>query len=313
MTRGKWNSLTRNSTKWVLLAVVLAGAWGCSKPDYDGNRVKDAASGHRPSQIEWGNIFLEGNNDKYPQDSAKAAQWFMLAGTETNYTVASGESRWQVNDRFGIPLELIRAANPDVDMNRIKGGEKIVIPGARIAQFNLGMLYEQGKGVKKDHPLAAKWHTRAAKAGLADAQFALGYLLEKGTASGTILDTPDFVNAVHWYSRAANQGFGPAQQNLAQLFMKGQGTTQDLVQAYKWFALAGRNAKAYQMPLSSKARFKKELSEKEWAAKLNHDEKLKETEKNMATATARLEGAMPPADITRAKQLVETFVAKREK
>ena len=33
----------------------------------------------------------------------------------------------------------------------------------------------------------------------------------------------------------------------------------------------------------------------------------------MAAATARLEGAMPPADLTRAKQLVETFVAKREK
>jgi hypothetical protein len=308
MTRG-----ILNSTKLGLLVAVLAGAWGCKDPDYDGNREKDAATGHRPSQIEWGVIFLEGNKEKYPQDSAKAAQWFELAGTATNYTVKSGESRWQVNNRFGIPLELIREANPEVDMNRIKGGEEILIPGARIAQFNLGMLYEQGKGVKKDLPSAAKWHTRAAKAGLADAQFALGYLLEKGTANGTVLDTPDFVDALHWYSRSANQGFGPAQQNLAQLYMKGQGATQDLVQAYKWFTLAGRNAKEYQMSSSTKARFKKKLSEEEWAAKLKHDEMLKETEKNMTTATARLEGAMPAADLTRAKQLVETFVAKREK
>jgi len=308
MTRGIWNSI-----KWGLLAAVLAGAWGCKKPDYDGNREKDAASGHRPSQIEWGNIFLEGNNKKYPQDSTKAAQWFELAGTETNYTVKSGESRWQVNDRFGIPLELIREANPEVDMNRIKGAEKIVIPGARIAQFNLAMLYEEGKGVKKDHPLAAKWHTHAAKAGLADAQFALGFLLEKGTASGTILDTPDLVNAVHWYSRAANQGYGPAQQNLAPLFLKGQGTPKDFVQAYKWFTLARRNAKEYQMSPGTKARFKKKLSEKEWAAKVEHDEKLKKAEENMATATDQLEGSMPAADVTRAKQLVETFVAKREK
>ncbi len=313
MTRGKWNSKKRNSANLVLLVAVLSSAWGCKKPDYDGNRVKDAASGHRPSQIEWGNIFLEGNNKKYPQDSVKAAQWFMLAGTETNYTVKSGESRWQVNDRFGIPLELIREANPEVDMNRIKGGEEITIPGARIAQFNLGMLYEQGKGVKKDHALAAEWHTRAAKAGLADAQFALGYLLEKGTASGTVLDTPDFSGAVHWYSRSANQGFGPAQQNLAQLHLKGQGTSRDLTLAYKWFTLAKRNAKEYQMTPSTKARFKKELSDKEWAAKVKHDEMLKETEKNMETATDRLEGTMPAADVTRAKQLVETFVAKREK
>ena len=301
------------SAKLGLLVAVLVGAWGCSKPDYDGNRETDAASGHRPSQIEWGIIFLEGNKAAYPKDPAKAARWFELAGTTTNYTVANGESRWQINDRFGIPLELIREANPKVDFNRIKGGEKIVIPGARIAQFNLGMLYEQGKGVKKDHKRAADWHLLAAKAGLADAQFALGYLLEKGKANGTVLDTPDFVGAVHWYSRAANQGFGPAQQNLGQLHMKGQGTARDLTLAYKWFALAGRNAKEYQMSPSTKARFKKELSDEEWKAKENRDEQLKETQKNMEAATEKMAGAMSTADLSRAKQLVETFVAKREK
>ena len=295
------------------LVVVLLGVWGCSKPDYDGNREKDAASGHRPSQIEWGIIFLEGNTAAYPKDPATAARWFELAGTATNYTVANDESRWQINDRFGIPLELIREANPDVDMNRIKGGETVVIPGARIAQFNLGMLYEQGKGVKKDHKRAADWHLLAADAGLADAQFALGYLLEKGTAAGTVLDTPDFAGAVHWYSRAANQGFGPAQQNLAQLHMKGQGTARDLTLAYKWFALAGRNAKEYQMSSSTKKKFKKESSDEEWKAQEARNDKLKETQKNMEAATQKMAGAMPEADLLRAKQLVETFVAKREK
>ena len=295
------------------LVVVLLGVWGCSKPDYDGNREKDAASGHRPSQIEWGIIFLEGNKAAYPKDPAKAARWFELAGTATNYTVASNESRWQINDRFGIPLELIREANPDVNMNRIKGGETVMIPGARIAQFNLGMLYEQGKGVKKDHKRAADWHLLAADAGLADAQFALGYLLEKGTAAGTVLDTPDFAGAVHWYSRAANQGFGPAQQNLAQLHMKGQGTARDLTLAYKWFALAGRNAKEYQMSSSTKKKFKKESSDEEWKAQEARNDKLKETQKNMEAATQKMAGAMPEADLLRAKQLVETFVAKREK
>ena len=295
------------------LVVVLLGVWGCRKPDYDGNREKDAASGHRPSQIEWGIIFLEGNKAAYPKDPAKAARWFELAGTATNYTVANDESRWQINDRFGIPLELIREANPDVDMNRIKGGETVVIPGARIAQFNLGMLYEQGKGVKKDHKRAADWHLLAADAGLADAQFALGYLLEKGTAAGTVLDTPDFAGAVHWYSRAANQGFGPAQQNLAQLHMKGQGTARDLTLAYKWFALAGRNAKEYQMSSSTKKKFKKESSDEEWKAQEARNDKLKETQKNMEAATQKMAGAMPEADLLRAKQLVETFVAKREK
>ncbi len=296
----------------LIILTGLVGTWGCGKPDYDGNRKKDAAAGHRPSQIEWGNLFLEGNNKKFPQDSPKAARWFELAGTATNYTVKSGESRWQLNDRFGIPLELIREANPEVNLNRLKGGEDLVIPGARIAQFNLGMLYEQGKGVKKNNQKAAQWHLRAAKAGLADAQFALGYLMEKGTAHNAIVDTPDYVDAVHWYSRAANQGFGPAQQNLGQLYMKGQGTTQNLVQAYKWFVLAGRNAKEYQMTPSTQARLKKELPEKEWNAKVKRDEQLKQTQASMEDAAKAVARAMPPASLTRAEQLVETFVAKRE-
>ena len=67
------------------------------------------------------------------------------------------------------------------------------------------------------------------------------------------------------------------------------------------------------MPPESKARFKKKLTEKEWDEKVKRDELLKETQKNMETATERLEGAMPPEDLSRAKQLVKTFVAKREK
>jgi len=308
MARGKWHTKQLG-----LLAVLLAGAWGCSKPDYDGNRIKDAETGHRPSQIEWGVIFQVGNKEKYPKDLAKAARWFELAGTPTNYTVKRGESRWQINDRFGVPLELIREVNPEINMNRIKGGETIVIPGARIAQFNLAMLYEQGKGVKKDHVEAARWHKLAAESGLADAQFALGHLLEKGTASGTITDEPNYVNAVHWYSRAANQGFGPAQQNLAQMHLKGLGTTKDFVQAYKWFALAGRNAKEYQMTPSTRARKKKEMSESEWKEQVERDNKLKATQENMELATRRLKDSMPDSDLARAMQLVETFVPKREK
>lgn len=305
--------LARGMEKWVPLAMAMAGMWGCGKPDYDGNRVKDAAAGHRPSQIEWGVIFLEGTKPKYPKDAAKAAQWFKLAGTATNYTVRSGETRWQINERFGIPLELIREANPELNLNQIKGGEELVIPGARIAQFNLGMLYEQGKGVKQSFPEAVKWHRKAAEAGLADAQFALAWLHESGKADGTIVDTPDYVDAVHWYGRAANQGFGPAQQNLGQLHMKGHGTPQDMVQAYKWFALAGRNAKEYQMTPSTRARLKEELSEPEWDARVKRDEQLKKTQKSMEEAVETVSGAMSPAERTRAQQLVDTFVAKRER
>ncbi len=296
--------------------LVLAGMMGgCSKPDFDGNRERDAAEGHRPSQIEWGNIYLEGTHEKYPQDFAKAAEWFRKASVELKYTVAKGESRFQINDRFGVPLELIRKANEGVDFYKLKGGEEITIPGARIAQFNLAMLYEQGKGVKQDFPEAVKWHRKAADAGLPEAQFALAWLLETGKAADTLKPLPDFTAAVHWYSRAANQGHGPAQQNLGQMHLKGNGTPQSYVQAYKWFTLAGRTAQNGQMTESTRRRLKRELSAEEFQAREKRDAQLMKIEQDMLGdegAVAKLTDAMQAANIERAKQLADTFVAKRE-
>ena len=50
------------------------------------------------------------------------------------------------------------------------------------AQFNLGVMYEVGQGVKQDDFEAVKWYRQAAEQGEANAQAILGfsYLLGKG-------------------------------------------------------------------------------------------------------------------------------------
>lgn len=48
------------------------------------------------------------------------------------------------------------------------------------AQFELGLRYSEGEGVKKNAKEAAKWMLRAAQSGLPPAQYRMGVLYERG-------------------------------------------------------------------------------------------------------------------------------------
>jgi len=54
--------------------------------------------------------------------------------------------------------------------------------GQARAQFNLGVLYDDGRGVPQDHREAAKWFRLAAEQGNATAQNNLGLMFERGEA-----------------------------------------------------------------------------------------------------------------------------------
>ena len=53
--------------------------------------------------------------------------------------------------------------------------------GNAIAQCNLGVMYDKGRGVPQDYAEAVKWYRLAAEQGHADAQFKLGimYTMER--------------------------------------------------------------------------------------------------------------------------------------
>jgi uncharacterized protein len=70
--------------------------------------------------------------------------------------------------------------------------------GYRLAQYTLGLMYEQGQGVPQDYTQAIKWFGRAAVRGVPQAQFELGMLYANG------LGVPqDFILAHAWVNLAA--------------------------------------------------------------------------------------------------------------
>ena len=71
-----------------------------------------------------------------------------------------------------------------------------------IAHYYLGQLQQRGLGTKKNGAAALRSFTVAAEAGLHQAMFALGKLLERGC--GSVEPNPDL--AIQWYSKAAALG-----------------------------------------------------------------------------------------------------------
>ncbi len=70
--------------------------------------------------------------------------------------------------------------------------------GLAVAQNNLGIMYDTGRGVPQDYAEAVKWYRRAAEQGQASAQLNLGAIYHEGQGV-----PQDYVQAHMWYTLAA--------------------------------------------------------------------------------------------------------------
>ena len=100
-------------------------------------------------------------------------------------------------------------------------------------QNNYGVMYMDGKGVKRDYAVALQWFSRSASAGSSLGQNNLGGLYRDGKGVNR-----DYAKAVTFFQAAAAQGNPAAQVNLGLMEMNGQGTRPDPVRAYMWFDVA---------------------------------------------------------------------------
>jgi S1-C subfamily serine protease len=105
--------------------------------------------------------------------------------------------------------------------------------GLADAQFFLGMMFDNGKGVREDKDMALTWYRQAAAQGHINAQYYLGvkYLRGDGVAA-------DLAQSLAWYRRAAAQGDSSAQFALGESYEHGRGAAADLREAQAWYEKA---------------------------------------------------------------------------
>jgi len=110
---------------------------------------------------------------------------------------------------------------------------KSALQGNALAQFNLGMLYVDGRGVRQSYIKAARWFEKAAAQGIAPAQVHLGILYSDGRGVGR-----DYQKAQQWLLKAADQGNANAMTSLGILYELGLGVPRNRITAYALYMLA---------------------------------------------------------------------------
>ena len=92
--------------------------------------------------------------------------------------------------------------------------------------FNIGTLYDNGKGVQQDYAEAKRWYEKAAAAGLSNAMFMIGFLYDTGKGV-----RQDYSEAKRWYEKAAAAGMIEATFAIGALYEMGHGVPQDYAEA----------------------------------------------------------------------------------
>ena len=87
------------------------------------------------------------------------------------------------------------------------------------AQFNMGVIYDEGAGVSQDLAVAAEWYEKAAQQGFVDAQANLGMMYYHGQGVPC-----DHTKAAGWLQMAADQGDAEARDLIKKLSADSQGT-----------------------------------------------------------------------------------------
>jgi uncharacterized protein len=187
---------------------------------------KAAAHGH--IQAQWQLGFVHEMGRVVPRDDRQAAAWYRRAATHPGADPES--SRFKAAAQFKLGQMLIegRGVRRDTSAGLAMLGQAAE-SGDPHFQWMLGEQYAQGQVTARDDQRALLWFRRAADQGDGNGQLALGRAYAEGR--GVAVDKPE---AARWYLAAAQTGAYGARLPLALAYHHGDGVPRDDAAAYLW-------------------------------------------------------------------------------
>jgi len=107
------------------------------------------------------------------------------------------------------------------------------VQGYALAQFNIGVAFEKGRGISRNLQEAYKWYRKAAEQGNPKAAFNLGMLYFDGR--GVV---KNYEKAHKWFIQSALRNNSRAMYAIGRLYHYGLGVTKDSKQAVVWYQKA---------------------------------------------------------------------------
>jgi len=111
--------------------------------------------------------------------------------------------------------------------------------GVAEAQNNLGFLFQNGLGVRRNYNTAIKWYQSAADQGLAEAEHNLGILNYRGHGVAQ-----SYSIARRWFNKAAKKGLRDSHYMLGLIFYKGEDVQVSLERASRHFTISASSGDA---------------------------------------------------------------------
>jgi TPR repeat protein len=125
--------------------------------------------------------------------------------------------------------EVLAADRPGNEQATLAGYRRAADNGDAAAQYALGRMYLEGRGVKSSSAEAFIWFSKAALRNNPGAEFELSVMFASG--SGT---TRDPAQARLWLTRSAAAGYEPAELQLSGYYERGEVVAKDLDEALSW-------------------------------------------------------------------------------
>jgi len=206
------------------------------------------------AQLNLGIMYIHG--DGTTRDMGKARYWIEKAINGDNTEISQfasmiykEESLWQYSDStyscsqpdslqyysydLKEGIDFFESGEHEKALNIFR---RLAEKGDPEAQFNLGLMYDNGMGLMQNSEKALKWYKASAKQDFPKAQNNLGMMYDYGR--GVVQDKTE---AVKWYKLAAAQGDLNAQCTLGVMYTNGEGVRKDINQAINWWKLAAKS------------------------------------------------------------------------
>ncbi len=186
---------------------------------------KAAGQGNATAQNNLG--FMYENGKAVAKSDEKAIEWYQKAADQGNTEAqkALGEGRLK---EF---IERQKEYNKKLALAQL---------GDATAQYSLGEMFYQGKGVVQSYAKAIECYMKAAHQGNADAQYALGVAYEngKGVVKHEVKANEWFQKAAESYQKSAMQGNSDSSRSLGAIYKEGKGVAKHDAKANEWFQKA---------------------------------------------------------------------------
>lgn len=208
-----------------------------------------------PAMTLLGELYANGFGVR--QDWAKAAEWYRLASARGDAQAAYALAMLTLDGRgvakdlnagrqlletaapkvpaaaYNLGLILLAENKAEADRRAVELFRQAAEASEPEAQYAMGVLFKQGRGVPRDPVQAAMWMSLGAEARNAAALVEYAIMLFNGEGV-----QKDEEAGAKMFRRAAELGNPVAQNRLARIYAAGRGLPKNLVEAAKWHTLA---------------------------------------------------------------------------